>query len=114
VNGPRIGSSSLDAALRITKQLQADLHAEVTAVDADPAATTIYLSVPHADEGELLRMRRERWNALVIRNVRLRREHTSVIALRVGRQRAHLGESRALVTANQGALQRRAKAAELV
>jgi hypothetical protein len=114
VSGPRIGPHSLDAVLRITKKLQDDLHAEVTAVDADPRATTIYLSVPRADVGDLRRTQRQRWVSLVIRTVRIRRDHTSDIEVRISRQRAHLAESRRRVAANQETLQRLAKAAEPV
>ena len=111
-HGPQLGPHSLDAALEITRHLQRDLHAELTAVDSDPGTTTIYLSVPRVAVGEIIRKRRERWVSVVNQSVRRRRDFTSGVELRVSRQRAHLGESRRLAAMIEGVLQDRARAVQ--
>ena len=110
--GPLLGRHSLDAALEITRHLQHDLLAELTAVDSDPGATTIYLSVPRVAVRGLLRKRRERWVSQMDENVRRRKAYAAGVEQRVSRQWAHLGESRSLAAAVEGALQDRAKAAQ--
>lgn len=110
--GLQLGPHSLDAALLITKHLQRDLRAELTAVDSDPGATTIHLSVPRVAVRGLLRKRRERWASHVDESVRRRKAYTSGVELRVSRQRAHLGESRSLAAAVEGVLNDRAEAAQ--
>lgn len=93
--GPRLGPHSLDAALEIAKRLQLDLQAELTAVDTDPGATTIFLSVPPTAVGDLIRRRRARWMSLMDESVRRRKGFVADVESRLSERRVGLGASRA-------------------